>query len=312
MNIGILWDIENVIPPVGTNYIQSVIEAVCKDGRLSYAMAFGNWNNNSIKNIASDLASNNFELIHIPKSNIGKKNSSDMSLIAHGVELVFQYPHIERYILISGDGDFRPLLLSFKKHGKETWVICDVNNNASEELLKMADFFMDYRTIIKNMDDFTESNKDLIGIKDSELTKERAFELFKETVGILIQENKKTVSPAVKTRMQLLNNQFNENKLGYSTWREFVEDAKSHTNITFVGGLFVLNNSEDKTIPIIFEQLLNYLPENKECVLSNQIGDKINYKGSGYKKFKKLALDAEMRGYVEIKNVGLDWSMKRK
>ena len=312
MNIGILWDIENVTPPVGTNYIQSVIETVCKDGRLSYAMAFGNWNNNSIKNIAIDLSLNNFELIHIPKSNVGKKNSSDMSLIAHGVELVFQYPHIERYVLISGDGDFRPLLLSFKKHGKETWVICDVNNNASEELVKMADFFMDYRTIIKNMDDFTESDKDLIGIKDNELTKERAFELFKETVGILIQENKKTVSTAVKMRMKLLNNQFNENKLGYPSWREFVEDAKSHTNITFLDGLFVLNNSEDKTIPIIFEQLLNFLPENKEWILFNQIGQKINYKGSGYIKFKELALDAEMRGYVEIKNVGLDWSMKRK
>jgi len=71
MNIGILWDIENVTPPIGTNYIQTVIETVCKEGRLSYAMAFGNWNNNSIKNIAPELFSNNFELIHIPKA--GKK-----------------------------------------------------------------------------------------------------------------------------------------------------------------------------------------------------------------------------------------------
>jgi hypothetical protein len=234
-----------------------------------------------------------------------------MFLIANGVELIFKYSHIDRFILISGDGDFRPLLLALKKYGKETIVVCDISKNASEELVKMADNAIDYREIIKEMDEFEDISTE-IDENENTLTKENAFELFKETIGILIQENKKTVSTAVKTRMQLLNNQFDENKLGYSTWREFVEDAKSHTNITFVNGLFALNNSKEKTIPIIFEQLLNYLPENIEWVLFNQIGDKINYKRSGYNKFKKLALDAEMRGYVEIKNVGLDWSMKRK
>jgi hypothetical protein len=309
MNVGILWDIENVTPPIGTNYVQSIIETVSKGGRLSYAMAFGDWNKENIKKIAYELSANNFELVHTPHQN--KKNSADMSLIANGVELIFKYPHIDKFILISGDGDFRPLLLTFKKYGKETIVVCDISKNASEELVKMADNAIDYREIIKEMDEF-ESIPNGIDENEIVLTKENAFQLFKETIGILIQENKKTVSPAVKTRMQLLNNQFNENELGYSTWREFVEEAKIHTNIAFVDGLFVLNNSEDKTIPIIFEQLLNCLPKNKEWVLFNQIGEKINYKGSGYNKFKKLALDAEMRGYVEIKNVGLDWSMKRK
>jgi len=309
MNVGILWDIENVTPPVGTNYVQAIIDKDSKGGRLSYAMAFGDWNEENIKKIAYELSANNFELVHTPHQN--KKNSADMFLIANGVELIFKYPHIDRFILISGDGDFRPLLLALKKYGKKTIVVCDISKNASEELVKMADNAIDYREIIKEMDEFEDISTE-IDENENTLTKENAFELFKETIGILIQENKKTVSTTVKTRMQLLNNQFNENKLGYSTWREFVEDAKSHTSIKFEDGLFVLNNSEEKTIPIIFEQLLNYLPGNKEWVLFNQIGDKINYKGSGYNKFKKLALDAEMRGYVEIKNVGLDWSMKRK
>jgi hypothetical protein len=34
MNVGILWDIENVIPPENTHYIQLVLDAVGKDGRL--------------------------------------------------------------------------------------------------------------------------------------------------------------------------------------------------------------------------------------------------------------------------------------
>jgi uncharacterized LabA/DUF88 family protein len=310
MNIGILWDIENVTPPVGANYIQSVIEAVCKEGRLSYAMAFGNWNENSIKNIAHELALNNFELIHIPKSNVGKKNSSDMALIAHGVELIFQYPHIDRYVLISGDGHFSSLLLSFKKHGKETWVICDVNNNASEELVKMADFSIDYRTIIKNMDDFIEGDKDFIEIKDNELTRENAFELFKETVGIIINENKKPISSYVKIKMKLLNDQFSESKLGYDSWLDFVQDAKKATNITYENYCFEINNKGENTIPVIFNELIQELKKYDDWVLFQVIAQYINFKNSGYRKFKDFALDAEKRGYIKIKNNYLDWYMK--
>jgi uncharacterized LabA/DUF88 family protein len=311
MNIGVLWDIENVTPPVGTNYIQSVIETICKDGRLSYAMAFGNWNNNSIKNIANELASNNFELIHIPKSGSGKKSSADMSLIAHGVELIFQYPHIERYVLISGDGDFRPFLLSLKKHGKETWIICDVNNNASEELIKMADYSIDYRTIIKTMDNFIENDKDFIEINENELTKEKAFELFKETVGIIIKENKKPVSSYVKIKMKLLNDQFDESRLGYNTWLEFVQDAKIATNITYENNCFVIKNKEETTIPEIFKELIDELQIYNDWILFQVIAQKINFKNSGYKKFKDFALDAEKRGYINIKNQNLDWYMKK-
>jgi hypothetical protein len=310
MNIGILWDIENVTPPVGANYVQSVIEAVCKEGRLSYAMAFGDWNENSIKNIANELVLNNFELIHIPKSKVVKKNNSDFALIAHGVELIFQYPHIERYVLISGDGHFRSLLLSLKKHGKETWVICDVNNNASEELVKMADFSLDYRTIIKTMDDFIENDKDLIDINDNELTKEKAFELFKETVGIIINENKKPLSHYVKIKMKLLNDQFSENKLGYNSWLEFVQDAKKATNVTYENYCFVMNNKDENTIPVIFNELIQELSKYDDWVLFQIIAQYINFKNSGYRKFKDFALDAEKRGYIKIKNNNLDWYMK--
>jgi len=309
MNIGILWDIENVTPPIGTNYIQSVIETVCKEGRLSYAMAFGNWNDNSIKNIAPELASNNFELIHIPR--IGKKNSSDMSLVAHGVELIFQYPHIERFVLISGDGDFRSLLLSFKKHGKETWVICDVNNNASEELIKMADYSIDYRTIIKSMDDFIDEINDFNDNK-SELTKEKAFELFRETIGIIINEGKKPISSYAKIKMKLLNDQFDETKLGYTSWFEFVQEAKLATNISYENHCFVMTDQKANTIPEIFKELIEVLQNYNDWILFQQIAEKINFKNSGYKKFKDFALDAEKRGYIKIKNNALDWYMIKK
>jgi uncharacterized LabA/DUF88 family protein len=311
MNVGILWDIENVTPPSNTNYIQSVIEKVSEDGRISYAIAFGNWNDNSIRNIAYELSVNNFELIHIPKS---RKNSSDMSLVAHGVELIFQYPHIERFVLISGDGDFRPLLVSQRKYGKETWVICDVKNNASEDLLRMADKYFDYRDII-NLNDNQEIG--LISFNAEhipDISKEQAFELFKEAVTIITNENKFPSSGGVKTKMKLLNNQFDESSFGYNTWYEFVSEAKIHTDITFENGHFALKENDDNTIPEVFKKLIESIPEKNKWVLIAKIGDKFDYKKYGYSKLLNLALDAEKRGYIETNYdaTNTTWSIMRK
>jgi hypothetical protein len=305
MNVGILWDIENVTPPSNTNYIQSVLDVVSQNGRISYAMAFGDWNKDSIKNIACELSTNNFELIHIPKAG---KNSTDMSLVAHGVELIFQFPHIERFVLISGDGDFRPLLLSQKRYGKETWVICDVKNNASEDLLKMADKYFDYREII-NFEETIE-NSDEENHKE-ELTRSQVFELFTEAIGIMIKEKKMPTSGSVKIKMKLLNNQFDENALGYNSWNSFVSDAIKNTGIIYQDNIFSFENKTENTIPEIFMQLLDNIGNTDEWILFTKIAPKVSYKKFGYNRFKKLALDAEKRGYIEIKNKGLNWSLRK-
>jgi len=309
MNIGLLWDIENVTPPSGMDFVQAIIEAVSTEGRLSYAMAFGDWNNRQISGIAEELAANNFELIHTPHGS--KKNSTDMSLIAHGVELIFQYPNIERFVLISGDGDFRPLLLTQKKHGKETWVVCDVNNSASEDLIKMADRSLDYRDIIKSVDDMDEPPAIDDDGADTSLSKERAFELFKETVGLMIKAGNKPESGGVKSRMKLLNPQFNEKELGYSSWSAFAHAAKDATKMSYKDGVFALAQKDDAAIPSVFRTLIDALPAAGGWAIFNHVAQKIDFRNSGYKKFKDLALDAEKRGYVVTENSGQNWSLRR-
>ena len=303
MNVGILWDIENVTPPLNTDYIQAIIDKVTSDGRLSYAMAFGNWNNNSIKNIANELGINNFVLIHIPNSG---KNSADMSLVTHGVELIYQYPHIDRYVLISGDADFRPLLISQKKYGKETWVICDVKNNASEDLLKMADKYFDFRDII-GTDGVIETD-DAEGINNvATLSKEKAFELLQETIDIINKEGHTAYPKTIKIRIKLLNAQFDIHELGYKTWDDFYADAQRHSDILYREGILSIKNNGVKFIPAVFKKLIEEIGTSNDWMLFNKLGMKINYKNYGYKRFKELALDAEKRGYVKIKNEGLDW-----
>ncbi|MGE4565420.1 MAG: NYN domain-containing protein, partial [Victivallaceae bacterium] len=288
MNIGILWDIENVTPPSNSNYIQAIIDAVCVNGHLSYAMAFGDWRDSRISDLTDELAASNFELIHTPHRK--KKNSADMSLVAHGVELIFQYPSIERFVLISGDGDFRPMLLMQKKHGKETWVVCDVNKSASEDLIKMADHSLDYRDIIKDTETFDEPKTANPKPLDTVLSKERAFELFKETVGLMIRAGNKPASGGVKSRMKLLNPQFDEKTLGYESWFAFAQDASDATQIGWKDGAFVFDKTPESTIPSVFKSLIDALPADGAWISFAKAVQKIDFKSSGYKKFKDLAL----------------------
>ncbi|MDR3311530.1 MAG: NYN domain-containing protein [Spirochaetaceae bacterium] len=313
-NTAILWDIENVTPPSGSGYIQSIIDTITEKGRISYAMAFGDWNRNHIKNIAGELATNSFELIHVPAA---RKDSSDMSMVTHGVELIFQYPHIDYYVLITGDADFRPLLLSLRKYGKKTLIICDVKNNASEDLLNMADEFLDYREII---DDDTDPSEDESAPAEA-ISRLQAFQLLEEAVEIMLQEKKRPAIGAVKIKVKLLNSNFDEKKLGYRAWKAFVNDAVTKTAVRYVDDddkYLTLDTAAKnrKRIPEIFSVLVDSLPPDTDTwakfdETSKILSRKIDLKKSGYSQFKKLAMDAEKRGLVSIRNKLFTWYIKR-
>lgn len=306
MNTAILWDIENVTPPLGMNYIQTIIDTLSENDKISYAMAFGDWNKNNIKNIASELAANSFELIHVPQS---RKDSSDMSMVAHGVELIFQFPHVEKFVLITGDADFRPLLLSLRKYGKETLVICDVTRNASEDLLKMADSFWDYRDIIDSEDPNDNEEDEYF---EQSMTKMQAFELLEDTIDSFQSAGKKAHLGAVKIRMKLFNSNFDEEKLGYKSFKRFVSDAINHTQIAYSNkdlNVLIMTGKTNLPIPEAFKQLMAYL-KGKNWVLFTEAAKNIDYHSFGYSRFKKFALDAEKRGLVQVQNNGLVWSIK--
>jgi uncharacterized protein (TIGR00288 family) len=319
-NIAILWDVENVTPPSDSRYIDSIIDSISERGNISYAQAFGDWTRRGIHNIASKLAEKSFELIQIPES---RKNSSDMSMITHGVELIFQYPHISLYVLITGDADFRPLLLSLRKYGKQTLIICN-QKNASTDLLKMADEYIDYHDTI---DDGTVEPQDEAG---AVLPKEQAFRLLEETVGIMLEEAqekkskdgalKKPAIGAVKIRMKLLNSNFDEKKLHYRTWKAFINDAIQKTSVRYAddGDMLELEKGAvPQRLPRVFGALLDCLPSADTWTNFNEVSknlldvQKIDYRQNGYSQFKKLALDAEKRGLVAVKNSGSQWFIRR-
>ena len=162
--VAILWDLENVNPGGDSLFLEGLIEHAESKGRIIAARAYGNWANAGFTKLAPSLVRRYFYLVHIPK---GRKNSSDMVLVSDALELLRIHEHIDSFILVTGDSDFRFLVLALRRAGKMVHIVCNTQN-ASEDLLALADSHVDFREIVPggNDEEATEkSNKPLL--KDS-------------------------------------------------------------------------------------------------------------------------------------------------
>ena len=314
--LAVLWDIENVTPKSGSSFIQDLFDFLEQDeSKVSSSICFGDWTRSNLKRVSTTLFEKNFELVHVPRA---RKNSADISLITHATEMIFLYPHLHRFVLITGDADFRPLLQTLRKHGKETWVICDAGN-ASEDLLALADQYYDYRSIGADYSDEPEvATPSEIA---SSVTKENAFQLFQEAVNLMLLQKKTPSLGSVKVKMKLLNENFDERTYGYSGWKEFATDAMAKTQVTpdpeNKNNLLIKSSPKDSGLPEIFRKLLDTLPKKGDWISfsrSSQIlnSNKVNIKEFGYNRFKSLIIDAEKRNLVETKYEDMTWFMRKK
>ena len=222
----------------------------------------------------------------------------------------FQLPHIDRYILIAGDADFRPLVKSLKKFGKEVIIVCDVANNTSEELLLLADKYHDYRDFLTDVD---ESEEPVKGNKEK--NKQEAFSFFEEAVSLMIEEKKTPAKGSLKVKMKLLDSSFDEKSLGFSSWNAFCDEAVKNTNVRYDDNILSnlkMDTDSIKKIAEVFTKLLDAIGKSKDWRSFSDIAKKVPFKDHGYTKFKNLALDAEKRGYIILSNKNEMWTLKRK
>ena len=327
-NVAILWDIENVTPSKDSFFVDGLLEYAKQIGNIASALAIGNWTATLTNSLAVTLSEKGFELIHMPQPDEKtkrKKNSADFVLITKATEMIFQYPHIRTYLLLTGDIDFRPLLQTLKKHGKRIIVICD-SNTASEDLLEFADEYTDYRTLIPD-DTATETNEQSETAQG--LKQEEAFPLLTEAIQEMTKQKKIPTPGSVKVRMQLLNENFSGTVLGCATWQEFINVAAKQKIVTVTNtdhGITLSIPSNEKRrksqndIPYIIKALLEAIQEvspTKKWInfsqVSNALVEKgVNIKAHNYTKFKQLMLDAEKRNLVETKSDNLRWYVRRK
>ncbi len=337
-NVAIFWDVENVKPSTSKNlFIQGLWDYAEGLGRVVSSHAYADWSQSGYKQLGPALASINFNMVHVPfRGRRRDKNSADMHLTNDCLDLLRFQDHIDTYVLLTGDSDFRPLVMNLRKAGKVTHIVCDIKN-ASNDLLRLADSFTDYRDMFPSEDDDSgddsaeETGDESTEKKDStaSYSKEYWFERLAETASILRKEKKGTDPGNVKITMKKLNQGFNERALGYKRWGDFIASASRAGFISMEsderqseiipGQQF---SQEAGSLQIALRTLVETLTEmdakspdpifHRYGVVSTKLRDKgINTKALGFSQFKKFISSAEARGLVETQVERLTSFVKR-
>ena len=314
--LAIFWDVENVSDESLTH--KTMTEKIHQSGHVVKAYAFADWDPR--RAMAEDLYALGYDLIHVPDS---KDNASDYKMASYILDHLLRYPDTTRYVMITGDGDFKLLVNSLKERGVELWLISNPVITASE----LPDLATTYSDIFSFRPSF-----DCVWPEDCDDSVQSIVQQ-RHIVGVQLQEVVRTITKTgnkpgighVKHVMNSLNPEFDERKLEFSSWNDFLDWAEAQRYIDREGELpsTVLALPKEltpqsvkisKEVSEAFNFLVlvteEYLSEGTPPSLMN-LGVKLRERGLeldkiGYRRFSDFVLSAEKRGLIRIMPSGDD------
>ena len=155
-NTALLIDFENLICGLSGNgngnaeideglFDPSLLLKIAEDqSRLTTALAYADWRHRDYNQHQFKLYQHGIELVHVLGK--GQKNAVDLRLAVDAMEMIYERPQIDRYVIVSGDRDFIHLLKKLRLHNKEI-VGVSPENCASEDLAELCDRFVNYESL---------------------------------------------------------------------------------------------------------------------------------------------------------------------
>ncbi|GIV91584.1 MULTISPECIES: NYN domain-containing protein [Chloroflexus] len=158
-DVAVFIDFENIYVSVrdklnATPNFEAIMDR-CNDlGRVVISRAYADWYR--YPRITSALYANAIEPIYVATYYYDKdagrtgraiKNSVDMNLCIDAMKTLYTNPNVARFVLVTGDRDFIPLVHSIRQHGKEVYII-GIGGAASTHLAQSADEFVFYEQLI--------------------------------------------------------------------------------------------------------------------------------------------------------------------
>lgn len=216
-------------------------------GRILLKRAYADWS--VFKDYRSELLDNAIEPIQtFPLTQKGK-NGADIRMAVDVVEFVLRQSEITHVAVVSGDSDFTPLVMKLRELGLCVLGV-GVRSNTANYLVKACDRFVFY-------DDLREApTADPVGLL---------------TRALAAMGNRPLPGSALKIQMRRLDPLFDETRLGYGSFLEFL---RAHLDIVDVHkpqvgdvtvapqGTLDLGEGEIYTAPTAADKLRAWLREN--------------------------------------------------
>jgi uncharacterized protein (TIGR00288 family) len=193
-----------------------VLARLVEKGDIVVKRAYADWKR--FAGYSTALHGAAIELIEIPARGLAGKNSADMRLCVDAMDLSHSKPHINTFVIVSGDSDFSPLVSKLKENGKQ---VIGLGTQASTSALLRDNCheFIYYEDL--------EAPGDVAADLPVADEKERkVFRLLLESLQALRRENRDVLwSSLIKETIKRKRPSFNEAFYGYKSFSRLLEDA---------------------------------------------------------------------------------------
>jgi uncharacterized protein (TIGR00288 family) len=251
-NLALFCDFENIALGVrDARYAQfdinRVLERLLLKGSIVVKKAYCDWER--YREFKSGMHQAGFELIEIPHVSQSGKNSADIRMVVDALDLCYTKPHVESFVIISGDSDFSPLVSKLRENNKGV-IGVGVKNSTSDLLMANCDEFIYYDDLVREQkarrtvrkktattepaptaaaSDGEEKKKDKEKEKEKEEDRQQeAFDLVLATIDALIAErgeDEKIWGSMVKQALKRRRPGFNESYYGFRSFNRLLEEA---------------------------------------------------------------------------------------
>jgi uncharacterized protein (TIGR00288 family) len=152
LTIAIFSDHENIaIGLRDANFtfdINMILERLLEKGNILVKQAYADWER--YRPSCRPLHEAGFELIEIPHVSYSGKNSADIHMVVDALDLCYTRPHIDTFVILSGDSDFSPLVRKLRVNNKKV-IGMGVKNSSSNLLIESCDEFIYYDDLVRRL-----------------------------------------------------------------------------------------------------------------------------------------------------------------
>lgn len=202
--------------------IQKVLERLVEKGKLIVKKSYADWSR--YQGYTAPFHEAAIELIEIPRRSQTGKNSADIRLVVDAMDLAWSKPHVDTFVIVSGDSDFSPLVSKLKENGKHV-IGLGMKGSTSELLRDNCDEFIYYEDLERQEQDDKQLATDLYA--DLPERNREVYSLLIEACNALRRENHEVLyASMIKDTMKRKKPSFNETYHGYHTFSELLEDAQ--------------------------------------------------------------------------------------
>jgi uncharacterized LabA/DUF88 family protein len=230
-DLAVFIDWENIYISTVSEYnskpnVSAILEKAREYGRIVSATAYADWTDGDFRDAPPTLYSNGISPRYISaryfpggKSSKRRTNSIDVMLAVECSDFLHTHPQVDTYVLVTGDGDFIPLVNLLRGRGKKV-VVIGVSEATSYHLIESADDFISYASLLEEERAARTRDKG---------PKKKAADPFKElvrAVETLKKGGKARVLGQVKQQMIVQLGSFDERNAGFKKFKDFVVEAE--------------------------------------------------------------------------------------